>query len=429
MKTSFCLAPAFLLVAACSLLRAQDVRPNLDLSRPQSYTLHRASSTDPLGANADYRILLASGVLTILDIDGPAMISHIWITISDREKYHLKRIVLRIYWDNETSPSVETPVGDFFGLNLGDYHNWESAVLSVANDRGMNCFFPMPFRKHARITLTNEGKLPATSVYYNIDYRTGPKIVDNDSLYFHAQYRQATPNKAWTTDWYANNDPAINTRPNKTGEDNYVFVEANGRGHYVGLTLGILQNQDGWWGEGDDMLFIDDPNVPAIVGTGSEDYILGAWDFGGSRFSYQSYGAPIKGDELAGSRTIVYRFHLDSPVTFTKYFKGTIEHGHANHREDNYYSESFWYQTEPHTPFPPLPPVETRLPALMSTGGPGNGPQPNIAPPPQPLPTPIPGVPPSVASPPGSTTRTQDSTTTPSTPQQQTTPQQQPPPR
>ncbi|QHS52222.1 glycoside hydrolase family 172 protein [Edaphobacter sp. 12200R-103] len=425
MKSSLAFSALTLLV--CGFVPsavAQEVRPDHDLSRPQSYVLHRASSTSPTGANNDYRVLPAGGTLTMLDIDGSAQISHIWMTISDREKYHLKRIVLRIYWDNETAPSVETPVGDFFGLNLGDYHNWESAMLSVGNDRGMNSFFPMPFRRHARITLTNEGKLPATSVYYNIDYRTGPKVADKDSLYFHAQYHQAVPNKGWTTDFYANNDPAINNKTNKDGKDNYVFLEANGRGHYVGMTLGVLQNQDGWWGEGDDMLFIDDPNTPAIVGTGSEDYILGAWDFGGSRFSYSSYGAPIKGDELAGSRSVVYRFHLDSPVTFTKYFKGTIEHGHANHRSDNYYSESYWYQTEPHTPFAPLPPVETRLPALMPTGGPGNGPQPNIAPPPQPLPAPNPGATPSVAAPAGSTTRTQDSTTTPATPQQQTTPQQ-----
>lgn len=423
MKKLFALSASALIATASCSLRAQEVRPGVDLTKPQSYTLHRASSTDPLGGNADSRVLQPAAAMTLLDADGPGIVSHIWITISDREKYHLKRIVLRMYWDNETSPSVETPVGDFFGLNLGDYHNWESAVLSVGNDRGMNCFFPMPFRKHARVTLTNEGKIAAQNVYFNIDYRTGPKTADNDSLYFHAQYHQAVPNQPWTTNWYANNDPSINYKPNKDGKDNYIFAEANGRGHYVGLTLGVLQNQDGWWGEGDDMLFIDDPNTPAIVGTGSEDYILGAWDFGGSRFSYASYGAPIKGDELAGSRSIVYRFHLDSPVTFTKYFKGTIEHGHANHRADNYYSESYWYQTEPHTPFAALPPVETRLPALISTQGPGNGPQPNIAPPPQPPPVPIPQAPNSVATP-DSTNRTMDPTTTPAPPQQQATPQQ-----
>lgn len=424
MKKFFPLTAVALLAANSWSLEAQELRPNVDLTKPQNYTLHRASSTDPLGGNADSRVLPSAATLTLLDADGPGLVSHIWITISDREKYHLKRIVLRMYWDNETSPSVETPVGDFFGLNLGDYHNWESAVLSVGNDRGMNCFFPMPFRKHARITLTNEGKIGAQNVYYNIDYRTGPKTADNDSLYFHAQYRQAAPNPAWTTDWYSNGDSAINNRPNKDGKDNYVFAEATGKGHYVGLTLGVIQNQDGWWGEGDDMIFIDDPNTPAIVGTGAEDYILGAWGFGPTRFSYQSYGAPLKGDELAGSRSIVYRFHLDSPVPFTKYFRGTLEHGHANHRTDNYYSESYWYQSEPHTAFPPLPSVETRLPAIFGTGGPGNGPQQNIAPPAS-VPATNQTAPPSVSVPPAANTRTSDQTTTPAP----TSPAQPTPPR
>src|SRR5581483_11098180 len=111
---------------------------------------------------------------------------------------------------------------------------------------------------------------------------------------------------------------------------------------------------------------------PSIVGTGSEDYFLGAWDFGGHPFSYQLYGAPVVGEERAGGRSSVYRFHLDSPIPFTKTLRATIEHGHANVRADNYYSVAYWYQTEPHAPFPALPSVEQRLPALQATGGPGN---------------------------------------------------------
>jgi len=138
--------------------------------------------------------------------------------------------------------------------------------------------------------------------------------------------------------------------------------------------MSVLQNQDFWWGEGDDMFFIDGETTPSIVGTGSEDYFLGAWDFGGKPFSYQLYGAPVVGEELAGSRSSVYRFHLDSPIPFHQSFKATIEHGNANHRSDNYYSVAYWYQAEPHQPFPPLPPVAQRLPALQMVGGPGNGP-------------------------------------------------------
>jgi len=366
--------PLLALLAACftAATFAQSPIAQPDLTRQQTYTLHRASSTDPTGANADFRSIAPGATLTVLDADGPGMVSHLWFTIATGEPYHLKRIVLRIYWDGEKDPSVEAPIGDFFGLGLGIYHNWQSEMLSVGSDKSLNCFFPMPFRHHARITVTNEGKQRVGSFYYNIDYRTYTQPLPDDTLYFHAEYRQAQPNRGWTNNWISNGDPLVNKKTNLDGKDNYVWMEAKGHGQYVGVTMSVLQNQDGWWGEGDDMFFIDGDKTPSIVGTGSEDYFLGAWDFGGKPFSYRLYGAPIVGDELAGSRSSVYRFHLDSPIPFTKSFKATIEHGNANDRSDNYYSVAYWYQAEPHEPFPPLPPVEERLPALQHVGGPGN---------------------------------------------------------
>jgi len=366
--------PVLLLLAAGTAVAAIAQNPiaQPDITRQQTYTLHRASSTDPAGANADFRRVAPGATLTVLDADGPGMISHIWFTIATGEPYHLKRIVLRIYWDGEANPSVEAPIGDFFGLGLGTYRNWQSEMLSVGSDKSLNSFFPMPFRHHARITITNEGKQRIGSFYYNIDYRTYAEQLPADTLYFHADYRQAQPNHGWTNNWISNGDPLVNDKTNPDGKDNYVWMEAKGHGQYVGVTMSVMQNQDGWWGEGDDMFFIDGEKTPSIVGTGSEDYFLGAWDFGGKPFSYQLYGAPIVGDELAGSRSSVYRFHLDSPIPFTKSFKATIEHGNANDRSDNYYSVAYWYQNEPHDPFPPLPPVEQRLPALQHVGGPGN---------------------------------------------------------
>ena len=120
------------------------------------------------------------------------------------------------------------------------------------------------------------------------------------------------------------------------------------------------------------MFFIDGESRPSIIGTGSEDYFLGAWDFGQSGFSHFLHGAPVKGEERAGSRSSVYRFHLDSPIPFTKSIRATIEHGHANHRSDNYYSVAYWYQTEPHAEPPLLPAVDQRIPKLQPVGGPGN---------------------------------------------------------
>lgn len=369
--TRFFLVP-WMVLCGSFLALGQSSSWQPDLTHQQTYVLHRASSADPTGANGDARQIAAGQTLTILDTDGPGLISHIWFTISSPENYHLKRIVLRMYWDGEATPSVETPVGDFFGLGLGEYVRWQSQMLSVGSVQSLNSFFPMPYRQHARITISNEGRLPVNAFYYNIDYRTDSLPISPDTLYFHAQYRQAQPNHGWTNKWTSNGEPQVNGKPNLDGQDNYVWLDAAGRGYFVGVTMSVLQNQDGWWGEGDDMFFVDGAKSPSIAGTGSEDYFLGAWDFGGEPFSYALYGAPVVGAEKAGSRSSVYRFHLDSPIPFDTSFRATIEHGHANHRSDNYYSVAYWYQTEPHAPFPPLPPVEQRIPALQPVGGPGN---------------------------------------------------------
>jgi hypothetical protein len=342
------------------------------LISPHNYVQKRASSYDRTGGNDDFRKIAPGNTLTVLDDSGPAIITHIWIGIGSSERYHLKKLVLRMYWDDETSASVEAPLGDFFGLGLGDYFQFESIPLVVAPDKALNCFFPMPFRKRARITITNEGKEDVDSFYFNIDYQALNKDLPADTMYFHAQYRQATPAKGWTNQWESNDTPAVTAKKNLDGENNYVWLEASGQGHFVGVTMSILQNQDGWWGEGDDMFFVDGEKHPSINGTGSEDYFLGAWDFGDHPFSYALFGAPVKGAELAGSRSSVYRFHLDSPIPFTKSLKATIEHGHANHRSDNYFSVAYWYQKEPHAAFPPLPAVEQRLPRIYPVGGPGN---------------------------------------------------------
>jgi len=342
------------------------------LPQARDYVQHRSSSYDRSGGNGDAREIVPGATLTLLDADGPGAVTHIWFTIASDDPNHLKALVLRMYWDGETAPSVETPVGDFFGLGLGTYYQYESAPLSVGSAKALNCYFPMPFQKHARITVTNEGTVKTNSFYFNIDYRSYAKPLSGDPLYFHAQYRQAAPAHGWTSNWKVQWEPGVGDRKNLDGEGNYVWMEATGRGHFVGVTMSVLQNQDQWWGEGDDMFFVDGEKLPSINGTGSEDYFLGAWGFSNGSFAYQQYGAPVKGDEIAGSRTSVYRFHLDSPITFTKSLRATIEHGHANHRSDNFYSVAYWYQSEPHAAFPAMPPLDQRIPKLFAVGGPGN---------------------------------------------------------
>jgi hypothetical protein len=320
-----------------------------DLPSPHDYILRRSSSYDRSGGNADARQVAAGATITVLDERGPGQVSHVWFTIADKEDKHLKKIVLRMYWDEEASPSVEAPIGDFFGLGTGDYVLYQSAPLAVGADKALNCFFPMPFQRHARITITNEGQESIDALYWNIDWRQFSSPLPSDTLYFHAQYRQATPNVA-----------VPGAKTNLDGKNNYVWMEAAGRGHFVGVTMSVIENADGWWGEGDDMFFVDGEKLPSINGTGSEDYFLGAWDFGGKPFSYELFGAPLVGPEKKGSKWSLYRFHLDSPIPFAKSLRATIEHGAANDRGDDFYSVAYWYQNEPHAAFPRLPPVGER---------------------------------------------------------------------
>lgn len=357
---------AFLVIAAAA--SAQSVTSLRSLAQLQDFTAARAGSYDRSGGNADRLQVKPGETATLCELTGPGEINHMWFTIATGEVYHLKKLVLRIYWDGEATPSVEAPIGDFFGLGLGEYVEWNSLPLNVAPLRSLNSYWTMPFARSARITVTNEGTLLVGALYYNFDYRRYREPGKN-LAYFHAQYRQAQPNKGSTNDWTNNGD--VNSHKNPNGENNYVFMEATGRGHYVGVTHSVLQNQDYWWGEGDEMIFLDGAKSPQITGTGSEDYYTGSWDFQ-KPFSYPYAGAPLVGIERAGSRSMAYRFHIEDPIPFEKSIKVTMEHGHANHRSDNWYTVAYWYQTEPHAPFPALPPVNDRLPRLQATGGPGN---------------------------------------------------------
>jgi hypothetical protein len=330
-------------------------------ARAQNYKSLKQSSFDRTGGNRDYWSIPAGGVQEVLNATGPGVVTHIWFTISARSGDHLKELVLRAYWDGSAKPSVEAPIGDFFGLNLNSYQIYESAYLACSPGKSLNCYFAMPYRGSARITVTNEGKQEVGSFYSNIDYMTVPRL-PADAMYFHAQNRQAAPCVPTT-----GNDAKINL----DGHLNYVFAETRGRGHLMGVTLGVLQNADHWWGEGDEMIFIDDESKPLITGTGSEDYFLGSWDFGGrdgaQPFAHHMYGAPlIAAAERTGGRYCCYRWHGDNPVTFERYLKYTIEHGHANDRGDNFFSVGYWYQAAPYTDFPAMPPLEARIPKVRT---------------------------------------------------------------
>jgi len=325
------------------------------MARLRDYKCHRSSSWDRTGGNADFTPVDPGRSITLLDVKGPGVITHIWFTINSDDHMHLKNLVLRAWWDGESSPSIEAPIGDFYGLMLGEYFTYQSGLLTVAPQKALNCYFQMPFDSAARITLTNEGKVRTNNLYYAVDYTTVAALPPNLGR-FHAQYRQAAPCRKY----------ADTSGKNLSGADNYVFFEATGRGHFVGVTQGVLQNADGWFGEGDDMIFIDGDPQPVINGTGTEDYYNGAWDFYGNAFANMRQGAPyIIDPERTGGRYCLYRWHTESFITFEKSIRVTIEHGHANDRADNFYSVGYWYQTEPHAEFPQLPPPESRVPKVI----------------------------------------------------------------
>ena len=330
-------------------------------ARTQHYKSLKQSSYDRTGGNHDSWPLKPGETREVFQSDGPGVITHIWFTIAALSPNHLKEMVLRAYWDGASKPSVECPIGDFFGLNLASYAIYQSAFLACSPGKSLNCYFSMPYRKSARLTVANEGSMEVRALYSNIDYQTVSSLPD-DLLYFHAQYRQNTPCVPVTF-----SGPKINL----DGKHNYVFAETRGRGHLMGVTLGVLQNADRWWGEGDEMIFIDDESKPVITGTGTEDYFLGSWDFGGrdgaEAFAHRYYGAPlIAAPERTGGRYCCYRWHGDNPVVFERYMKHTIEHGHANDRGDNFFSVCYWYQSEPYTDFPALPSVAERIPQVRT---------------------------------------------------------------
>ena len=321
---------------------SQDMLGKLGL--PQDYVSKRISSYDRTGGNKDSLTIEAGQSAILADIKGPGAIHHIWVTIA-AEPFYGRKLVLRMFWDGEQDPSVEVPIGDFFGVGHGLNRNFSSIPITCSSEgRAKNCYWHMPFRQSARITVTNEGQQTVPAFYYYVDYRE-LKDLAADTPRFHAQYRQEIP-----------------CEPGK----NYLILEASGRGHYVGCNLSILQRAMGWWGEGDDMIYVDGETFPSLHGTGSEDYFSDAW--GMREAEHPFYGCPLQEEDYqAGSKATVYRFHVPDPIPFQKSIRVTIEHGHANDRSDDYSSTAYWYQAEPHKTFPALPSVAARLPYAMET--------------------------------------------------------------
>ncbi len=280
--------------------------------------------------------------MVLADISGPGRIVHFRDNITSHEQHHLQNHILRAYWDGEASPSVEAPVGDFFGVGFGFTQKFISALMcidqspKVTNPAGFgaarNCYIPMPFTRSARITLTNEGKQRSLH-WFEVNYRSYA-AAPRDQLYFHAQYRQGTP----------------------PPDGPYLILDAKGRGHLIGCVLSVKNNDGGWWGEGDEILDIDGKR--AMQGTGSEDYFGESYGLRVGAFPY--FGVTL----LEEPFTTAYRWHVPDPVTFRESLRFWIEQGNGKppFRSGNYYySVAYWYQTEPHGAFPHLPGAAERV--------------------------------------------------------------------
>lgn len=317
----------------------------------------RASTWDRTGGNDDSLFVPAGHTVTIAEDTGPGRVTHLWTTLLTPDLYWGRRLVLRAYWDGEQSPSVEVPFGDFFGAGNCIAAPFSSAVLEAAprDARSLHCWFPMPFADGFRITVTNESDLPVFALYTYVDYERWPEA-DPDAGRFHAWWNR-TP-RAPITGPPGTYEPALHA----SADGNYEFVSVRGRGHYVGAMLSIASADGGWYGEGDDMIFVDSEEwPPALHGTGTEDYFGTAWG-PAEPFSSPSFGQPVSQREDWAGFSTVYRFHLHDPITFERSLRATIERGHANDRSDDYSSVAYWYQVGRTEPLPPLAPVADRLP-------------------------------------------------------------------
>lgn len=342
------------------------------LPRIRNVKSKRVSSWDRTGANDDRLHINPGEKRVIADINGSGCITHIWMTMDCKEKFFLRKAVLRIFWDGEENPSVETPIGDFFGAGHAIPKNFTSLPLTMSPEDGkaFNCFFPMPFSEKARIEIENECKNAELILYYYIDYEAYKEMVEELGR-FHAQWRRENPcdgimERGMCNEEFQGCGKFFSAAKNLTGKGNYVILDAQGKGQYVGCILSIHNlretREDNWYGEGDDMIFIDGEKwPPSLHGTGTEDYFNTAW------CPTQEFSAPLHGIIMAGGpnwsgRVTLYRFHIVDPIHFSKSVKVTIEHGHANRRSDDYSSIAYWYQLEPHKKFPPLLFIKERTP-------------------------------------------------------------------
>ena len=349
------LALSMLLVAAGAL--AQEPVPGLPdpfgLLEPKNFSAHRSSSNNPdWNSNDDSKRPIPGETTVLANLTGPGVVTHLWVTIADNEYGWPRLLRLRVYYDGSSTPSVDAPIGDFFAVGHGFEAKVKSQMIVDSSDgRARNSYWPMPFQKSCRITVTNEGHRRVANLYFHVDWEKVPALAPH-TPYFHARYRQALPAPA-------------DGKP-------YEFLSVTGKGHYVGTVLSVVQAETGWFGEGDDFFWVDGEKYPSIEGTGSEDYFNDAWGLHVNDAPY--YGVTVAEGTGLGSRMTAYRWHLVDPVPFQKSLKVEIEHkgwtfnadgsvkSGFGERVDLMSSVAFWYQDGIALDQPAVPYGSARLP-------------------------------------------------------------------
>ncbi|MFA5265139.1 MAG: glycoside hydrolase family 172 protein [Opitutaceae bacterium] len=305
----------------------------------------RVSSYDKSGNNGDSIRGIKSGAkATLMDVKGVGIINHIWITIAPgADKMNRNNIILRMYWDGKDFPSVEAPIGAFFGNGWGEAYNFVSAPLAVTPgfEKSYVSYFAMPFAQGARIEIENQTDSSIEHLYFNIDYIEMPEL-PKDLGRFHAWYNheltEALP--GGENEWNVLEEGGHNL----DGKGNYVFADIKGRGQFVGVNYYVNCPTAMWYGEGDEMVFIDGDQKATLNGTGTEDYFNTSW-CPKEIFQHPYFGYPrVNGETGWLGRTHAYRFHIADPIYFDKSCRFTIEHGHNNCMTLDLASVAYWYQ-------------------------------------------------------------------------------------
>ncbi len=323
----------------------------------------RVSSYDKSGGNNDrFEHIKAGEKQLIFDVKGAGIINHIWITIAPPpEKLNRNDIVIRMYWDGHDFPSVESPIGPFFGQGWNESYDFSSLPLAVGpvKGRALVSYFAMPFSNGAKIEIENQSDQEIRAFYYYVDYVEVTNLKE-DMGRFHAWYNHeltealADGENEWST--------LGNQSKNPKGEENYLIADIRGKGHFVGVNYYVHSPTPMWYGEGDDMIFIDGDSKPTLHGTGTEDYFNTSW-CPKTLFSHPYYGYARVNDDIGWlGRTHVYRFHISDPIYFDKSLRFTIEHGHNNCLTLDLASVAYWYAAPPLSRLAPIPDRKSREP-------------------------------------------------------------------